>query len=85
MCWRCCNIIIHLVYITEALAAIISFTTSAVELLRRRKIKRDLLFQYLYDEGVMVAPKVEKHVLVRHVLQHWESQPPTDYDLMQVG
>ena len=43
----------------EAVKAILTYTNTAVELMRRRKMKRDILFQYLADCSVVVPDKRE--------------------------
>ena len=57
------------------------YSESAVELLRRKKLRRDLLFQYLADCGVVVPANSEKHELIRRVLQHWGSAVPSEREL----
>ncbi|XP_015239308.1 uncharacterized protein C3orf38 homolog [Cyprinodon tularosa] len=58
---------------TEAMETILSFSKNAEELLRRRKVHRDLIFRYLAKEGVMMPPSSEKHQLVRRTLELWSS------------
>nr|XP_046259492.1 uncharacterized protein C3orf38 homolog isoform X2 [Scatophagus argus] len=50
---------------------ILSFTKNAEELLRRRKVHRDLIFKYLAKEGVAMPPNSEKHQLVKRTLTLW--------------
>ena len=57
------------------------YSESAVELLRRKKLRRDLLFQYLADCGVVVSANSEKHELIHRVLQYWRSAVPSEGDL----
>ncbi|XP_029386771.1 uncharacterized protein C3orf38 homolog isoform X1 [Echeneis naucrates] len=57
--------------VTEAIEAILSFTKNAEELLRRKKVQRDLIFKYLAKEGVVMPPNSEKHQLVRRTLELW--------------
>ncbi|KAF3694997.1 putative protein C3orf38 [Channa argus] len=59
--------------VTEATSAILSFTKNAEELLRRKKVHRDLLFKYLAKEGVLMPPNIEKHQLVKRTLELWSS------------
>ncbi|KAM9344370.1 uncharacterized protein C3orf38 homolog [Pholidichthys leucotaenia] len=59
--------------ITEATETILSFTTNAEELLRRKKLYRDLIFKYLAEEGVVMPPNSEKHQLVKRTLELWSS------------
>ncbi|XP_040005294.1 uncharacterized protein C3orf38 homolog [Xiphias gladius] len=59
--------------ITEAMETILSFTKNAEELLRRKKVHRDLIFKYLAKEGVAMPPNSEKHQLVKKTLELWSS------------
>ncbi|PWA31254.1 hypothetical protein CCH79_00002888, partial [Gambusia affinis] len=59
--------------VTEAMETILSFSKSAEELLRRRKVHRDLIFKYLVKEGVTMPPTSEKHQLVKRTLELWSS------------
>ncbi|XP_038576188.1 uncharacterized protein C3orf38 homolog [Micropterus salmoides] len=59
--------------VTEAMEAILSFTLNAEELLRRKKVLRDLIFKYLATEGVAMPPNSEKHQLVKRTLELWSS------------
>ncbi|CAJ1079905.1 Hypothetical predicted protein [Xyrichtys novacula] len=56
---------------TEALETILSFTKNAEELLRRKKVHRELIFRYLAKEGVSMPPNSEKHLLVKRTLELW--------------
>ncbi|XP_076443430.1 uncharacterized protein C3orf38 homolog [Babylonia areolata] len=66
----------------EAVKAILEYSESAVELLRRKKMRRDLLFQYLADCNVVVPVNAEKSELIRHVLEFWGSSVSSNYDLV---
>ncbi|XP_054887254.1 uncharacterized protein C3orf38 homolog [Poeciliopsis prolifica] len=59
--------------VTEAMETILSFSKSAEELLRRRKVHRDLIFKYLVKEGVIMTPTSDKHQLVQRTLELWSS------------
>ncbi|XP_054643264.1 uncharacterized protein C3orf38 homolog [Dunckerocampus dactyliophorus] len=59
--------------VTEAAEAILSFTSNAEELLRRKKVHRDVIFKYLAKEGVKMPPSSEKHQLVKRALQLWSN------------
>ncbi|GAA6229462.1 uncharacterized protein C3orf38 homolog isoform X1 [Lates japonicus] len=59
--------------ITEATASILSFSRNAEELLRRKKVHRDLIFKYLAKEGVAMPVNSEKHQLVKRTLELWSS------------
>ncbi|XP_067664467.1 uncharacterized protein C3orf38 homolog [Haliotis asinina] len=56
---------------TEAIRAIITYSETSAELLKRKKIRRDLLFQYLDDNNVPVSVSAEKHQLVFKILEFW--------------
>lgn len=58
----------------EAMQTILSFTKNAEELLRRKKVHRDLIFKYLAKEGVAMPPNSEKHQLVKRTLELWSPQ-----------
>ncbi|KAK7482632.1 hypothetical protein BaRGS_00026131 [Batillaria attramentaria] len=68
----------------EAVKAIVEYSQSAAELLRRKKLRRDFLFQYLADSGIVVPVTAEKHSLVAAILKHWGSQLPTDGNLRDI-
>ncbi|KAM3608459.1 uncharacterized protein V6R79_026025 [Siganus canaliculatus] len=55
----------------EAIQTILSFTQNAEELLKRRKVYRDVIFRYLAEEGVAMPPSSEKHQLVKRTLELW--------------
>jgi len=58
----------------EAVAAIIQHTERPQDLLKRRRIKKELLFKYLHDQRVdNVTATADKFSLVSSVLTLWES------------
>ena len=59
---------------SEAVSAILLNTDKPGDLLRRRKIKKELLFKYLHAKKVTVDPSADKCVFITHVLQLWGSQ-----------
>ncbi|XP_059198234.1 uncharacterized protein C3orf38 homolog [Centropristis striata] len=59
--------------VTEAMETILSFTRSAEELLKRKKVYRELIFRYLAKEGVAMPPNSEKHQLAKRTLELWSS------------
>ncbi|XP_054471719.1 uncharacterized protein C3orf38 homolog [Anoplopoma fimbria] len=59
--------------VAEARETILSFTKHAEELLKRKKVNRDLIFKYLAKEGVVMPPNSEKHQLVKRTLELWSS------------
>ena len=56
-----------------------------VELLRRRKITRDTLFNYCYKENIKVPPKIDKPTLIREILKYWGSGDVTTEELQPVS
>uniref|UniRef100_A0AAY5K7U9 Uncharacterized protein n=1 Tax=Esox lucius TaxID=8010 RepID=A0AAY5K7U9_ESOLU len=48
---------------TEAVEAILSYTKDAEELLKRRKVHRDIIFKYLAKEGVVMPTDSDKNQL----------------------
>ena len=56
----------------EAIEAIILHTESPMDLLKRRKVKRQFLFHYLHEKRIAgVDPSAEKAALINHVLMSW--------------
>jgi len=56
---------------SEAVSAIILHSEKPSDLLRRRKIKKELLFKYLNAKRVGVDAAADKSIMVSHVLQLW--------------
>ena len=56
---------------SEAVSAILLHTDKPSDLLRRRKVKKELLFKYLHAKKVAVDPSSEKSIYISHVLQLW--------------
>ena len=56
---------------SEAVSAIILHSEKPSDLLRRRKIKKELLFKYLNAKRVGVDSGADKSIMVSHVLQLW--------------
>ncbi|XP_026868458.2 uncharacterized protein C3orf38 homolog [Electrophorus electricus] len=57
----------------EAIEAIITYSQNSEELLKRKKVHRDIIFKYLTIEGVVVPPNSEKQQLVKRTLELWSS------------
>ncbi|KAF5905909.1 hypothetical protein DAT39_004379, partial [Clarias magur] len=57
----------------EAIEAIIAYSQSAEELLKRKKVHRDVIFKYLATENVFLPATSEKHQLVKRTLEFWSS------------
>jgi len=67
-------------FIAEAVEAILVYTTSPAELLRRKKVKREVLFRYLHGEGVVIAPNTDKYSIIHRILELWGSKAvPLNY------
>ncbi|KAK5861306.1 hypothetical protein PBY51_022713 [Eleginops maclovinus] len=73
LCDTVTNKLIVVENVTEAIGTIITFTKNAEELLKRKKVHRDLIFKYLAKEGVAMPPNSEKNKLVRRTLELWSS------------
>ncbi|XP_068602805.1 uncharacterized protein C3orf38 homolog [Brachionichthys hirsutus] len=71
LCDTVTNKLILVENITEATETILSFTKNAEELLKRKKVHRDLIFKYLAEEGVVMPSNSEKHQLVKRALDLW--------------
>ncbi|XP_062311888.1 uncharacterized protein C3orf38 homolog isoform X1 [Osmerus eperlanus] len=68
---------------TQAIVDIISHSKNAGELLKRKKVQRDVLFTYLQNEGIALPKSTDKQQLVYLALGHWSknlySPPPTTF------
>ena len=71
-------------FLTVAIEAILCYSESVVELLKRKKLRRDDLFQYLAAQNVAISPKADKHDLIQKVLEHWGSSKPVPEKLSRV-
>ena len=67
-----------------AIEAALSYSESAVELLKRKKLRRDDLFQYLASQNVVISPKADKHDLIQRVLEHWGSSKSIPVEVQKV-
>uniref|UniRef100_A0A671SWU8 Uncharacterized protein n=1 Tax=Sinocyclocheilus anshuiensis TaxID=1608454 RepID=A0A671SWU8_9TELE len=61
----------------DAIEAIITYSQDAEELLRRKKVHRDVIFKYLANEGVAMLPNSEKQQLIRRTVEYWSSGEDT--------
>lgn len=61
----------------EAIQAIILHTDQAIDLLKRRKVKKEFLFKYLHAKRVSIEASAEKPIVIAHVLQVWDSGGPS--------
>ena len=74
----------------EAIEAIILHTEKSVDLLKRKKIKKELLFKYLHRKRIPIEALSDKSLHVRKVLEVWESNEAPycddmDYDYSSEG
>lgn len=58
----------------DAIHAILEYSQSAEELLKRKKVHRDIIFKYLAKEGVIIPPTTEKHGLIQHAKDYWKKE-----------
>lgn len=58
----------------DAIRAILAYSQSVEELLRRKKVHRDIIFKYLASQGVIIPPTTEKHNLIQHAKDYWKRQ-----------
>ena len=56
---------------SEAITMIILHTDRAVDLLKRKKIKKEILFKYLHLKRVAIEAESDKSVCVSRVLELW--------------
>lgn len=50
------------------------YSQSVEELLRRKKVHREVIFKYLASQGVIIPPNTEKHNLIQHAKEYWTKQ-----------
>lgn len=55
----------------EAMNAILSYSQSAEELLKRKKLHRDILFQYLAKHSIVIPIHAEKYQLIQRIIDYW--------------
>ncbi|TSL16035.1 hypothetical protein Baya_5843 [Bagarius yarrelli] len=58
---------------SEAIEAILAYSQSAEELLKRKKVHRDIIFKYLATERIPQPPNSDKHHLIKKTLEFWTS------------
>lgn len=64
--------------LAEAITAILVYSQSVEELLKRRKVYRETIFKYLAVQGIAVPPSSEKHQLIAYVKQYWDGKLPSN-------
>ncbi|XP_023241221.1 uncharacterized protein C3orf38 homolog [Centruroides sculpturatus] len=57
----------------EAIKAIINYSESAYELLKRKKIKKEYLFNFLKENNVIISVTSEKWMVIKECLKFWNS------------
>lgn len=63
--------------------AIIVYTDNPAEFLRRKKVRREVLFQYADEEQIPVKPDDEKLMLIQRILKYLGSHPlPVGYNVV---
>ncbi|OCT93891.1 uncharacterized protein C3orf38 homolog [Xenopus laevis] len=55
----------------EALDAILTYSETAADLLRRKKVYRDVIFKYLASKKITMAPSSDKNQLIQRALEFW--------------
>ncbi|KAG7331168.1 hypothetical protein KOW79_005137 [Hemibagrus wyckioides] len=70
---------------SEAIEAIIAYSQSAEELLKRKKVHRDVIFKYLAAEKVHLNPNSDKHHLVKTTLELWTSVSENTVKVSKTG
>ena len=70
----------------DAIKAITAYSSSAAELLKRRKVKKDYIFSYLNCCNIRIQPSESKFMMVNVVLRHWGSKQITqqEFETMDV-
>ena len=63
-----------LFFLTEAIRAIITYSESACQLLTRKRLKRDILFKYLTEKGMVISVNSDKRTIIRKMLEIWGSK-----------
>ncbi|KAK3543716.1 hypothetical protein QTP70_027217 [Hemibagrus guttatus] len=70
---------------SEAIEAIIAYSQTAEELLKRKKVHRDVIFKYLASEKVHLNPNSDKHQLVKTTLELWTSVSENTVNVSKVS
>ncbi|XP_074959646.1 uncharacterized protein C3orf38 homolog [Phalacrocorax aristotelis] len=71
------NRLVHPESRQEAIHAILVYSQSVEELLKRRKVYRETIFKYLAAQGIPVPPSSEKCLLIDRVKRYWRTQLTT--------
>ncbi|XP_036613270.1 uncharacterized protein C3orf38 homolog [Trichosurus vulpecula] len=71
LCDTITNRLVHPQDRQDAIRAVLAYSQSAEELLKRKKVYREIIFKYLAMKGVIVPPGSEKHNLIQYAKNHW--------------
>ncbi|XP_075857112.1 uncharacterized protein C3orf38 homolog isoform X3 [Microcebus murinus] len=74
LCDTVTNRLVHPEDRQDAIHAILVYSQSVEELLRRKKVHREVIFKYLATQGVVTPPTTEKHNLIQHAKDYWQKQ-----------
>ncbi|KAG8225407.1 hypothetical protein J437_LFUL004607 [Ladona fulva] len=74
---------ISLTSVEEAKKCILLHTDTIPSLLKRKKITKELLFNYLHGKQVSVCPTLDKQQLIEVLLQYWNSQSSSEVTATQ--
>lgn len=74
LCDTVTNRLVHPEDRQGAIRAILVYSQSVEELLKRKKVHREVIFKYLATQGVIIPPTTEKHNLIQHAKDYWKRQ-----------
>ena len=66
-------------FCAEAVEAVLSYSHTASQLLRRKKVKRDHIYQYLAENGIIEPVSSDKPSLIRRALLFWGSEQEVEF------
>ncbi|GAB6032471.1 hypothetical protein CHUAL_011103 [Chamberlinius hualienensis] len=67
----------------EALTAVLVYAKTPADILKRKKVKKEYLFQYLHDVGHSVTPNADKATIVKAALTYWDSKDAQEEIIME--
>ena len=59
--------------LTEAVNAILAYSHTASQLLKRKKVKREHIYQFLAEKGIIESVTSDKPTLIKRALLYWGS------------
>ncbi|KAM5281155.1 LOW QUALITY PROTEIN: uncharacterized protein C3orf38 homolog [Ctenodactylus gundi] len=74
LCDTVTNRLVHPEDRQDAIRAILVYSQSVEELLKRKKVHREVIFKYLTTQGIIIPPATEKHNLIQHAKDYWQEQ-----------